>query len=232
VVVPNNFYQEVFVNLINNKILWIGGSSCSGKSSCAKLISEKHNLLLYNTDNFAFGKYMFQLEDESKYPSIAKYKNILLKGLDDFIKINSDDLLLDFLNYCYEIFPFLLNDIKILLKDNHVLVEGAHILPELIKDYSSANTRIFLISTKEQQRKIWLKEMSSQIPGGHPEEIDNFNKSKNKKQIEEKRVEFHNHIAMHIKKQCQINNYKHLDIDDNVKRENVESDIVNHFTLA
>ena len=75
---------------MNSNVYWIGGSSCSGKSSCAKKLSEKYNIFLYNTDEYAFGKYMFGLEDISRYPAIEKYKNQLCSGIENFIQRDTE----------------------------------------------------------------------------------------------------------------------------------------------
>lgn len=183
---------------MKNNIYWIGGSSCSGKSTCARLICEKHDFQLYKTDDYAFGKYMFGLQDDSKYPAIVKYRNMILEGMDAFVKRDVGKSFNAFIEYCFEVFPLLLTDITNLTLQKSIVVEGAHILPGLLKSYSCTTNSIFLVCSKEHQRKIWLAEMGEKIIGGHPGEIENFRKAKNKKQIETVRVELHDRIARYI----------------------------------
>lgn len=215
-----------------NVIYWIGGSSCSGKTSCASSISEKYNLHLYNTDIYAFGKYMFEIQNIESYPSILKYRNIICSGMDNMVNMDCNKQAIDFYNYCKEVFQFLLNDIIRLSKDKSVLVEGAHLFPSLIKQYSNNSNNIFLVSNKEHQKNIWLNEMSSEIPGGHPGEIENYQKSKYKKEIEEKRINFHDKIGKIIIDQCILENMKYIMVDGKLPQIEIENKVIEELNLA
>jgi len=216
---------------MGNNIYWIGGSSCSGKSSCSKHISDTYGFTLYNTDAYAFGKYMFDLPAGESFPAILKYRDTLLSGMDNWVKAESKDQLEDFFSYCAEVFDFLLADILELSKVNTVLVEGAHISPKLISRYTDKASCLFLLSTKAHQRNIWLKEMLSEILGGHPSEIENYIKSENKDAITVKRVDFHEQIAQRIKEQCLLYNNKYIMIDDSISEIQVKNMVVSYFGL-
>lgn len=74
--------------------------------------------------------------------------------------------------------------------------------------------------------------MASLIPGGHPGEIENYQKLANKKEIEENRITFHNKIAEYIQNLCILKNMKYLIIDDSYNQKQIESNIVKHFCLS
>ena len=196
------------ITKMHNNVYWIGGSSCSGKSSCAKKMSAKYGMYLYNTDEYAFGKYMFALEDISKYPAIEKYKNQICAGVENFIHRDTDISYKAFIDYCHEVFPLLVKDIEELSKKQSVIVEGAHILPELISALNQKSNCIFLISSEEQQRDIWLKEMHKEISGGNEHEINDYEQTENKKLFEKTRIDLHQKIAEHIQREAEKSNMK------------------------
>ena len=183
---------------MGNTIYWIGGSSCSGKSTCARLLAKERHCILYNTDEYAFGKYMFGLPNIREYPAIENYRNQLCEGVESFIRRETDSSYQSFINYCYEVFPFLRRDILELSQQNTVIVEGAHILPELL---SNDEKSIFLISAEEHQRTIWLKEMNQEIAGGNEYEINDYKKIIDKKAFENARIGLHQKIANHIREE-------------------------------
>jgi uridine kinase len=216
-------------NRQSKTVYWIGGSSYSGKTSTAKRIAERFGLTLYRTDEHAFGKYMFAIGDEKKYPHIVHYRDLLLGGMDAFFRRSESELLESFLYYCREVFPLLLNDVKSLAQLRPVLVEGAHILLEFIAE-NGVNS-IFLVNTREQQKRIWRLEMEGKIPGGHPGEIENYRRATDKKQIEQWRTSFHHSLAQYIERTAKENALKVIIIDERVEAAAVESMIIEQFQL-
>ena len=161
----------------------------------------------FNTDEHAFGKYMFALEDISKYPAIEKYKNQFAPVLKTSQR-DTDISYKAFIDYCHEVFPLLVKDIEELSKKQSVIVEGAHILPELISALNQKSNCIFLISSEEQQRDIWLKEMHREISGGNEHEIRDYEQTDNKKLFEKARIGLHQKIAEHIQREAVKNSMK------------------------
>jgi chromosomal replication initiation ATPase DnaA len=172
---------------------------------------------------------MFGLSDESQYQAIVHYRNNILKGMDAFADSNTETNFRDFLAYCREVFPLLLEDIKKIAQKEPVIVEGAHLLPELVAGKAFPEHAVFLVSTKTQQRKLWLAEMNREIPGGHPGEIENFNKSNKKKAIEKKRVDLHQKIAVHIKKTARRLGLSILVTDCRVTEQSIDKAVYEKF---
>ena len=213
-------------------VYWIGGSSCSGKSTCAEIVSKKYGIELLQTDHLCFGKYMFDNDKIDSFHAIQKYRDMIMAGIDAFATTDATISYYAFIEYCAEAFQLLIVDIKERSKNNAIIVEGAHILPELIRSYSNPGNSIFLISSKEQQRSIWKKEMNMEIPGGHPGEIESFNNAKDKKAVEETRIEFHNKIAQHIQKSAKINNAQYIYVDNDKKIDELVLLIEQKFGMA
>ncbi len=182
-----------------DNVYWIGGSSCSGKSSAAKRIAERFDLNVCHTDEHAFGKHMFALENEAAFPAISRYKSMIVEGIDAFAQREVDVSYRAFLEYCAEVFPLLCADIGGMSKERPVAVEGAHVLPELVRPYAAPGNAVFLVGTPEFQKRIWIKEMAGEIPGGNPYEIANYRKSSMKELIGKKHAALHQAIALHIK---------------------------------
>jgi hypothetical protein len=212
-----------------NPVYWIGGSSCSGKSSQAQQIARAYGFTLYQTDVMAFGTYMFDIANKEQYPHIIRYRDLLKEGMDAFFQRPEEELFGSFLNYCREVFPLLFRDVQSHARKQPVLVEGAHVLPELVP--RNHENSIFLVSTKQQQTRIWQQEMEGTIPGGHPGERENYHRAENKQQIEEQRTSFHDNIARYIKKTAQEKNLKVVVVDEKVSEAAVKAAILVHLNL-
>lgn len=197
-------------------VYWIGGSSCSGKSTCARLISEKHHCALYNTDEYAFGKYMFGFDNIHQYPAIEKYKDMLCEGVIDFINRDTSISYQAYLDYCHEVFPLIRNDIIQLSRRNNVIVEGAHILPELQVELCNSDKSVYLISSEEQQRNIWLKEMNKEIVGGNEHEINDYRQIEDKESFVNSRIGLHQEIAGHIKREAIKNKLNYIIVNNDI----------------
>ncbi len=217
--------------ITGKQIYWIGGSSCSGKSSSAKRIADEFDMTLFKTDEYAFGKFMFGIKEEEKYLAIVKYRNGLMEGMDAFARKQTANVFSDFLKYCYEVFPLIYNEINNLPNEKPILVEGAHILPDLTYKMTDIKKTIYLVSTKSQQERIWLMEMKSEIPGGHPAEVENYSKSENKETILKARIELHERIALHINEKAIENNQKVIIVNEQTTKNYVQSEIIKYFEL-
>jgi 2-phosphoglycerate kinase len=190
----------------------IGGSSCSGKSVCAKALALKYNCEIYHTDENAFGKFMFGLDDIERFPAIKLYRDNLCQGVESFILRDASQTFKAFIDYCDEVFPLLKRDFESFNKDKTLLVEGSHILPRLIQ-HAQLGPAVYLVSSDEQRRDIWFKEMREEIPGGHPTEISDYRNPIYGKAFAERRLELHSLIAQYILQQAKETGADYLTID-------------------
>jgi hypothetical protein len=214
-----------------DNVFWIGGSSCSGKSSAAKRIAERFRLNVYHTDEHAFGKHMFALENEAAFPAISRYKGMIMEGIEAFAQREADVSYRAFLEYCAEVFPLLCADIGGMPKDRQVVVEGAHLLPELVRPHAAPGKAVFLIGAPDFMKRIRLREMAGEIPGGNPHEIENYRKSNKKDLIGEKHARLHQAIAFHIKETAVQYAFPVIVCDGGLGEEELAEKITRYFNL-
>jgi len=112
-----------------SKIYFIGGSPCSGKSTLASLLAEKHNLHYFKIDEKLDTYYKKGKEDNK--PLCTKFLDMTAEEIwmrSPEIQ-NTDELAL-----YKEIFEYAIEDLEKLDAPNGIITEGALYLPELIKD--------------------------------------------------------------------------------------------------
>lgn len=138
-------------------IFWIGGSSCSGKSTLAKMLADKHGLQYYSCDDH-FYKHV-QFISPEKHPAMKKVAEMhpneafYSRGLDDQLRV--------YIQSFQEDFSFVLQDLQEINKP--VIVEGNQLMPSLAAPYIKENHKaIWLIPTEAFQRKYyqhrdWIK---------------------------------------------------------------------------
>jgi hypothetical protein len=73
--------------------------------------------------------------------------------------------------------------------------------------------------------------MEGKIPGGHPEEIKNYQCSPDRPQIEKWRTTFHHNIACYIERTAMENNMKVFVVDQRTDKASVEQMIIEQFQL-
>ncbi|MDR0138760.1 hypothetical protein RFW18_13475 [Metabacillus idriensis] len=133
-------------------IYWIGGSSCSGKSTLAKMLAEKHGLELYSCDDH-FYKHV-QLISPEKHPAMKKVAE--MNPNEAFYSRGLDDQLRVYIQSFQEDFSFVLQDLQEIIKP--VIIEGNQLMPSLTAPYIKENHKaIWLIPTEAFQRKNYQK---------------------------------------------------------------------------
>jgi hypothetical protein len=213
-------------------VYWIGGSSCSGKSSAATRIAERFHMNLYHTDEHAFGKHMFGLADEAAFPAIRRYRDMILEGIDAFAQRDAGVSFRAFLDYCAEVFPLVCEDVRALSDERPTIVEGAHALPELVRPCAAPGKAVFLFGGREFRQRIWLMEMAGEIPGGNPYEIESYRGSKNKGLIEKRHAQLHDAIAFHIKHTAARHSLPVAECDGGAGREELTEEIARLLGLS
>jgi hypothetical protein len=211
---------------------WIGGSSCSGKSSAAARIAKRFRLNLYHTDEHAFGKHMFGLPNDAAFPAISRYKGMIMEGIDAFAQRDAGVSCRAFLDYCAEVFPLVCDDVRGLTEQGPTIVEGAHLLPELVRLRAVPGKAVFLFTPGDFREKLWLSEMAGEIPGGNPYEIENYRNSKNKGLIQEKHAQLHDAIAHHLKHAAARYDLPVLECDGGMTEEKLTDKIARVMGLA
>lgn len=143
-----------------DKIIWIGGSPCSGKSSFAEQMVEKFDLDYYkcddNLDNY------IQRGAQKEIPIMQKISRMDLD--ETWVNRSVHEMVSDEFIFYKESFQFILEDLEGKLSNNKILVEGAALLPQLMKkERIPYKNYLCMIPTKEFQldnysKREWVPE--------------------------------------------------------------------------
>jgi len=212
-------------------VYWLGGASCTGKSSHAKAIARRFGFHVYHTDEHAFGTYMFGIPEAEILPAVARYRELILKGIDDFATRAADVSFAAFTAFCREVFPLLVRDLAA-LSPQRVIAEGAQLFPELVASCAVKGQAVFLTAAPEFRETIWKKEMNGEIPGGNQYEIENFNKSVIQDKIVRAHAAFHDLIAAHISAGARAHDFPCVAADGGRGEADIENRILELFSIV
>lgn len=151
--------------ITKRKVLYIGGSPCSGKSTLAETLAKKHHFKYYKCDNF--------LEDyirrgaEKNVAIMRKFQEMDINQT--WLKRSIDQQVHDEIEFYREAFKIIQSDIQSLYKeDEDIIVEGAAILPQnIINNSVSPQNYICIIPTRDFQiknysQREWVKHYLSE----------------------------------------------------------------------
>ncbi len=128
-------------------IFFIGGSPCSGKSTIARLLAERHGFTSYSCDD-AWDRHM-ALADPARTPVLARLSSLDCDGL--WMRPVSQQVAEELAVYREE-FAFILNDLRALPTDQPILAEGCALLPDLLVNHGiPANRSLWIVPTPEFQ---------------------------------------------------------------------------------
>ncbi|GAA0473737.1 hypothetical protein IRB23M11_19220 [Alkalibacterium sp. m-11] len=134
-------------------IYWIGGSSCAGKSTFAKLYAEKKGFSLYSCDNH-FEEHLNRIS-ASTHPAMSRMSKMTSNEL--FYKTKPAEQLRLYIDIFKEDFKFVVDDI-LTLRDKPLVVEGNQLMPSLVHDFMKLKDKaIWLAPTENQQIEIYSK---------------------------------------------------------------------------
>ncbi len=134
-------------------IYWIGGSPCSGKSSIARILSERYGLRIYDCDSM----YEAHLKRAvpGKHPHLTRAAEISW----DEVWMHPVDYLTEreFAFYREE-FELIREDLIAMPQDTPICAEGAALLPELLAAMKiSPQKAIWIMPTEEFQRREYAR---------------------------------------------------------------------------
>ena len=121
----------MFGDFVSNleKVYFIGGSPCSGKSSIAELLTKDNRFYYFKVDDF-LDKYL-NLGALNKKTNCFKIKQMTSDEIwmrDCLVQSEEEFQIYD------EIFEFILNDITNINSDKPIIAEGAAFTPNLMKN--------------------------------------------------------------------------------------------------
>ena len=135
-------------------VYWLGGSSCAGKSTIARLFADELGFELYAIDPKWFGDHLHAADPE-RHPGMVKYRESLGPTLPEiFNTVPVDDLVESQINFFIEEFEMIVDDLYELPKDRPILAEGTALLPPQVGQITDPNRAIWLVATESFERKI------------------------------------------------------------------------------
>lgn len=144
-------------------ILWLGGSPCAGKSSVRRLLTERHDLVVYIAAG-AFPAHAARL-DPTRQPALTGW---LQASWDERWMQPVDDLVTEAIACYTEHWGFILEDVTALSNERPTLVEGTALLPREVARLGVPPQRaLWLTPTAEFQyqhyaQRDWMRDIVAQ----------------------------------------------------------------------
>ena len=141
------------IKKILSNAYFIGGSPCSGKSTLSNLLAERYNFVYYKIDDYE--QEHINKSDSKKHPIMHKWKEpiwdeIWMRPVDIQVK--------EEFKFYIERFEMILSDLKQFSEEDIIIMEGAALLPELIKKIDvDVNRIIYMIPSKKFQIEYYSK---------------------------------------------------------------------------
>jgi hypothetical protein len=142
-------------------VLWLGGSTCAGKTTVAKRLAAAYGLRVYPCDE-AFEEHRRRARPD-RHPGFCRIMDLSAAELWSLPVSEQVRGLLDF--YADDL-GMILEDLRALPADGPILVEGTGLLPGRIAALVGAPRQaLFLISTPDLRRRLyaergeWVREM-------------------------------------------------------------------------
>ncbi len=128
-------------------IYWIGGSPCCGKSTISKMLVDEFGFDMYKCDDHLDRYTEIGAKNDAKI-----MKKVLSMTTDETWLRDVDEQVADEFEYYREALKIIVSDLEKMNTDKSVLVEGAVILPEFIKNHGiDQNHYVCMVPTKEFQ---------------------------------------------------------------------------------
>jgi len=154
-------------------VLWLGGSTCAGKTTVARLLAAEHGLRLYSCDD-AFEEHRRRARPE-RHPGFCRIMDLSgpelcalpveeqVDGLTGFYRDQMEMIVEDLLG----------------LPDGPVLAEGSGLLPDLVAPFlADPGKALWMIATPEfrrsryPERGSWVREAPANVFGRWMERDD------------------------------------------------------------
>jgi 2-phosphoglycerate kinase len=140
------------------KVYWIGGSPCCGKSTISEMLVTEFGLEMYKCDDYLENYIRIGVKNDIEIMKKFKSMNLDKTWLRDVNEQVDDEF-----KFYREALKIIVEDLEKNYKGKSVLVEGAVILPEFIKNNGIDNSNyICMVPTEEFQidkysKREWIK---------------------------------------------------------------------------
>lgn len=132
-------------------VYWIGGASCAGKSTVANRIAAEHGLRPYATDDV-----MADHAGRSSAEDCPLLHRFMAMDMDQrWVNRSPETMLETFHWFRGEGFNLIIEDLLRLPREPRVIVEGFRLLPHLVKDLLTVNSRaVWLLPTPDFRQAV------------------------------------------------------------------------------
>ena len=199
-------------------IYYIGGSPCAGKSSVAEILSKKHDLYYFKTDDF-LDRYM-QTGARKGYSVCRKVTSMNAEQVwmrEPLVQCREE------FDIYREIFEFVATDLKLIDWKGGIITERAVYLPELMKQSGISDSRYISITPAKEFQITHYRERDFV-----PLVLEGCSDKENA---------FHNWMdrdilfAQEVQRQCQKENYVSVINDGTMEMDELTNLVAAHFEL-
>ena len=132
-------------------VYWIGGGSCAGKSTVARLLASRHGLRVYSTDDAMADHARRSTREDS--PMLHEF--VAMDMDERWLNRSPTTMLETFHWFRGEGFELIVEDLLRLPREPRVIVEGFRLLPRFVNPLlSSADHGVWLLPTPEFRESV------------------------------------------------------------------------------
>lgn len=199
-------------------IYYIGGSPCAGKSSVAEILSKKHDLYNFKTDDF-LDRYM-QTGARKGYSVCRKVTSMNAEQVwmrEPLVQCREE------FDIYREIFEFVATDLKLIDWKGGIITEGAVYLPELMKQSGISDSRYISITPAKEFQITHYRERDfvPLVLEGCSDKEKAFRNWMDRDIL----------FAQEVQRQCQKENYVSVINDGTMEMDELANLVAAHFEL-
>ena len=199
-------------------IYYIGGSPCAGKSSVAEILSKKHDLYYFKTDDF-LDRYM-QAGARKGYPVCRKTAGMSAEQIwmrEPLLQCREE------FDIYREIFEFVAADLVRIEWKGGIITEGTAYLPELMKQFGVPGSRYIVITPTKEFQVIHYRKRAfvPLVLEGCSDKEKAFRNWMDRDVL----------FAQEVRRQCHKENYVSVINDGNMDLDELANLVAAHFEL-
>ncbi|MEO5953796.1 MAG: hypothetical protein ABIQ44_15140 [Chloroflexia bacterium] len=115
-------------------VRWLGGSTCSGKSSIAYMLTQAYNLQVYQYDKQEVD-HIARSTDTERFPEINKFMSMTMD--ERWVLRSPMEMADNAIKSWAQRFPHVIDDLLAMPTDRTIIAEGPGLFPQLVKPYLS-----------------------------------------------------------------------------------------------
>ena len=199
-------------------IYYIGGSTCAGKSSVAEILSKKHDLYYFKTDDF-LDRYM-QAGARKGYPVCRKTAGMSAEQVwmrEPLLQCREE------FDIYRDIFEFVAADLDRIEWKGGIITEGTAYLPELMKQFGVPGSRYIVITPTKEFQVIHYRKRAfvPLVLEGCSDKEKAFRNWMDRDVL----------FAQEVRRQCHKENYVSVINDGNMDLDELANLVAAHFEL-